>query len=347
MSKELDFGVLSLKNIIVHDIPKHRKDDYSVAPNYSEAETILDETLKLFFKTKINHALNSDKSLKICFDTNTTSPMPYLVGETVRSDISQFVFFSKEMGKHLHEIQSGINPAGILLVMHGHVNMHRCCIVMKLERDSGAQLKLNEKTRSIDIQQVKDLMLTEKTKVFKVGVFFDREMAKTEYDGYVSDFQNNMKAKSSATSQFMENFLGCFPFDDPSISTKKFYELTRSFIFSQPDKLSQAKYLQDLNSYVQKNNTHLNPREFAEDYLNTAKERDAYKDFLTKNNFAFQSFPKSITLIDNKIKKITLEFANGISVIGDKGTFKEKVTITQAENGEHEATIKSRIKKVN
>jgi hypothetical protein len=346
MDNQLDFGLLNLKNVIVHDIPKHTKDDGSSDPKYSEAETKLDNTLKVFFKTKINNALRSDKTLKICFDAHTQSPIPYLISEIIKSDIRQFVFMSKEMGAHLYNSQNGLNPAGILLIMHGHVNMNRCCVVMKLERDSGAQLKVNDSTRSIDIQQVKDLMLTEKSKVFKIGVFFDRDEVKVDYDGFITDFQNNMKSKSNVKSQFMEQFLGCFPFDDPSISTKNFYELTRSFIGQLPDKLFQAKYLQDLNSYVQKNNTHLNPREFAEDYLNTAKERDDYKNFLAKHNFAFQSFPKSTFLISTKIKKITMVFANGISLIGDKGTFEEKVTITKTEDGEHEAKIKSRIKKI-
>lgn len=347
MSNQLDFGLLHFNNIIVHDIPKHKKDDGSNDPIYSESETTINKELKSFFKNKINNALRSDKTLRICFDANTTSPMPYLISETIKSSITQFVDVSKEMGKHLYDSQDGKNPAGILLIMHGHVNMNRCCVVMKLERDSGAQLKINESTKSIDIQQVTDLMLTEKSRVFKVGVFFDREIINVDFDGLLIDFQNNMKSKSKVKSQFMENYLGCFPYDDPRISTKNFYELTREFIYLLPDKLFQAKYLQDLNSYVQKNDTHLNPREFADDYLSTAKERDEYKNYLTKNSFAFQSFPKDNKLISTKIKKFTVEFTNGISIIGDKGTFGEKVSLTESKNGEHVATITSRIKKMN
>ncbi|MGV3596800.1 MAG: nucleoid-associated protein [Bacteroidota bacterium] len=345
MKESLDFSLLHLKNVIVHDIPKHSKHDSSLEPIYSEAETALSNKLKTLFKTKINNALSSDKTLKVCFDENTSAPMPTLIKDIIRKNINQFVLISKEMGTHLYNSQNGLNPAGILLIMHGHINMLRCCVIMKLDRDSGAQLKINDKTKSIDIEQVEDLMLTEKSKVFKIGVFFDRGEVNFNYDGFVADFQNNMKSKANVKSQFIEQFLGCFPFDDPSISTKKFYELTKEFIFLLPDKLSQAKYLQDLNSYVQKNITLLNPRDFAEDYLITSKERDDYKNYLAKNEFSFQSFPKNNTLISTKIKKITMVFANGISLTGDKGTFDKKVIITKTEDG-HEAKIRSRIQRV-
>src|SRR6185503_3492936 len=347
MTKKIDLSSISIERIIVHDVPKHAKNDLSIQPNYSDEESSLSDGLKLFFKDKIIQALGSDKALKICFDDNSASPISYIVANTLLSNGSTVIEQSKLLAKHLFEIQVGSNAAGILVVIYGKINDSNGFFVLKLEMDQGAQLKLNPATKSYSIEEVKYLMLTQKTRIFKVAMFFSRSDFKSKFDGILMDFQINIKAKKEVQTWFIEKFLGCVAYEDPKFTTKRFYNLTRSFIDLQKDDILRTKYLQDLNSYVQKNSQTLSPKEFGDDYLTSTDHRNEYKAFLESKHFKYNSFQKDLSQIDNQVKKITIIFENDISLIGNKGTFANKVKLDKLDNGQTRAEITSKIKRVN
>ncbi len=345
MATKFDFSSILIEKIIVHNVPKHQKGDLSIEPNYSLQESKLSDGLRLFFKDKVVQALGSDRAFKICFDNTNISPISWIIGEALKP-ASDFVVHSKAIAKHLFEIQVGSNAAGILVVINGKINSLNTCIILKLEMDKGAQLTLDPKTKSYDIEEVENLMLTQKTKIFKVAMFILRSDFKAKYDGVIMDYQIDIKAKKEVTTWFIEKFLGCMAFEDPKITTQKFYNLTRSFIETQDDPIVKTKYLQDLNSYVQKNNLTLNPKEYAEDYLNTSAHRNNYKTFLESKNFKYSAFPKDLTQIERQVKTIMIVFENDISITGSKGTFANKVILEKLANGQTKAEVVSRIKRV-
>jgi hypothetical protein len=172
-------------------------------------------------------SLSSDKAFKICFDNdNETSPISWITNEVLESDGSSIVAQSKAITKHLFDIQVGYNAAGILVVIYGKVNSISTCIILKLEKDKGAQLTLDPKTKSYNIAEIEDLMLTQKTKIFKVAMFIDRKSFGIRYDGLIMDYQIDIKEKKEATTWFIEKFLGCKAFEDPKIATQRFYNHT-------------------------------------------------------------------------------------------------------------------------
>ena len=346
MATGIDTSSIQIEKIIVHDIPKHKKGEKGVEPNYSEQESRLTQGLRNFFRDKVVQALGSDKSFKICFDEENNSPISWIASEILKSDNSNFVLQSKEITKHLFEIQVGYNAAGILVVVFGKVNSLNTCIILKLEKDKGAQLTLDPKTHSYNIAEVEDLMLTQKTKIFKVAMLFLRDDFKAKYDGVIMDYQIDIKEKKEATTWFMEKFLGCRAFEDPKITTQHFYNYTKAFINTLQEDIDRAKYIQDLNSYVQKNSSTLNPKEFAEDYLRTTQHRNDYKSFLQTKKFRFNSFPKDLSQIDRQVKKITLTFDNDISIVGNKGTFDKKVKLQKLDNGQTRAEVTSKIRSI-
>lgn len=346
MTLKIDTSSILIERIIVHDIPKHRKGEQEIEPNYSEQESKLTQGLRNFFKEKVTQALSSDKSFKICFDEESTSPISWINKEILESDGLNFPSQSKAITKHLFDIQVGYNAAGILVVIFGKVNSFNTCIILKLEKDTGAQLKLDDKTHSFNIEEVKDLMLTQKTKIFKVALFIQRENFKAKYDGVIMDYQIDIKEKKEVTTWFMEKFLGCRAFEDPKITTQHFYNYTRAFINTIEEDIDRAKYIQDLNSYVQKNSLTLNPKEFADDYLRTTKHKNDYRNFLQTKKFKFSLFPKDISQIDRQVKKITLTFDNDISIVGNKGTFDKKVKLEKLDNGQTRAEVTSKIRNI-
>ena len=346
MATSIELSSIKIEKIIVHDIPKHKLNDYTNEPNYSEQESEVSDGLRLFFKDKVVAALSSDKAFKICYDSNNPSPVSWQVSEVLRGKGKDLVNQSKAIAKHLFQIQVGSNAAGILLIMYGSVDKHKTCMILKLERDQGAQLRLNPQTHSFNIQEVKDLMLTQKTKVFKVALFILRDNFKSKFDGLIMDYQINVKVKKEVSTYFIDKFLGCKAFEDPKVTTKKFYNLTRTFVDTIDDQILKTKYIQDLNSYIQMNNLSLNPKEFADDYMKLSSHKDGYKDYLESKNFKFSSFPKDIQLIDSKVRKISIVFENDVSIIGNKGTFDKSVKLTKLKNGKYKAQVISKIKRV-
>jgi len=346
MQNKLDFSTLNISNIVVHDIPKHKKGDLTIEPTYGQQESELTTTLKLFFKDKVVQSLKSSRSYNVVFDDETESIVPWQIKTLIESKGTGLITNSKLIAKHLFEIQVGNNAAGILVCIFGKLSKQNVCILMKLERDKGAQLTLNPKTHSFNIEEVQNLMLTEKTKIFKVALFLLRDEFELKYDGFIMDHQTDMRRKKDITTWFLGKFLGCKPFEDPKIATQKFYNYTRAYIATIEDKIEQAEYLMHLNSYVQKNTKKLSPKEFAEDYLKTTELKNNYKNYLKTKNFSFTSFQRDITQITGQVKKITVLFQNGITIIGDKGEFGNRVKLEKLKDGQHKAIIKSKIKKI-
>lgn len=346
MAKKIDTSTIEISKIIVHDIPKHKKGEEGIEPNCSEQESKLPDTLNKFFKDKVIQALSSDKSFKICFEPENTSPISWIMADFLKSDGSEIVKQSKLIAKQLFDIQVGYNAPGILVVIFGKINDFNTCIILKLEKDMGAQLTLDPKTKSFNIEEVRDLMLTQKTKIFKVAMFLQREDLSLNYDGLIMDYQIDIREKKEVTTWFIDKFLGCKAFEDPKITTQHFYNYTRTYINTIDDQLEKAKYIQDLNSYVQKNTLTLSAKDFADDYLSTTERRDDYRNYLMTKKFQFTSFPKDISQINRQIKKITLTFDNDITIIGNKGTFDNKVKLEKLENGQTKAEIISKIKRI-
>lgn len=346
IDKSIDTSTLEITSIIVNDIPKHKKNDNSNEPEYSETISTLTVGLRLFFKDKITQALNSSKALYICYEDETLSPVPRLIEKLLSEKGQNIIPQSKAISSHLYNSQNGGNSAGIVVIVYGKVNSQDSCIILKLERDKGARLTRNNVTKTYEIEEIQNLMLTEKTKIFKVVIFINRKDFNANYDGILFDQQISIASKmNEITTWFLSKFLGCLAYNAPRIATKNFYNYTRAFIDTVEDKLTVAKYLSDLNSYLQKNSSTLNPKEYADDYLKS-EHKDDYKDFLKKRKFNFSVFQKDLHYVKNKINKMMVKFINGITIINDKGSIHDKIKLSKTNDGQHKAEIISKIKNI-
>lgn len=344
--KPIELWSLKISRIIVHDIPKHPKGNKESTPIFSDKESKLSDGLRSFFTDKVITALSSENSFKICFRENNVSPVYTTFCNMFGPEESDFVDQSKNIGQHLFDIQLGHNAAGLLVVILGKVNDNNTCILLKLERDKGAQLTHDKATNSFNIGEVKNLMLTGKTKVFKLAMLVFRKDFNILFDGMIIDYQINMKVKRKSTTWFMDKFLGCVSYEDPKITTQNFYHLTREYINTLDDEMDKAKYTQDLNSYLQMNSITLSPDEFASNYFRTTEHKNSYKNYLKEKNFNPSTFIKDISRIENFIKKITLTFENGISLVGSDGTLDDKVKLEKLPDGQIKAEITSNIRKI-
>ena len=342
---KIDTSLLEINKIVIHDVPKHKMGDTSIQPIFSEHESEISDGLRLLFKEKISSALQKNAAFRISYDTKSNSSVPLFISKMMQNNVD-FISLSKQITQHLYDIQKGSNSAGIVMIILATIKSYPVCVILKLERDKGAELKLDTKTRTFNATEIENLMLTEKSRMYKVALFVRQLDFNVQFDGMIFDFQNNINNKKDLSTFFMDDFLGCKPFQDPRTTTKKFYELTYAFIDTVEDPINKTKYFTDLNSYLQKNQSTISPEEFAQDYFQDTQHKNDYKTFLTQKEFSFESFVKDTDLINAKIKKLSIDFANGISIVGTNGVLDDRVKLTTLESGEHKAEIKSKIKKV-
>lgn len=344
-AKNIDTSTITIEKIIVHSIPRHKKDDFSEEPLYSEKESSLPDDLRVFFKEKVIQSLGSNKELRVCYDSENLSPVSTYINEIINSNGNELISQSKLMTEYLFKIQDGQNASGILVIIYGKINERGTCLILKLERDEGAQLELDPITKSFNIKNVKDLMLTKKTRIYKVGLFINKEDFNADFDGSTADLQIDPKSKKVVTTWFIEKFLGCIPVENPKTTTKKFYDYTTTYIQAIEDPVKKAKYTQDLNSYLQKNSQRISAREFADDYMETY-DKDNYGNYLKEKKFRMSEFPKDNDYIAGKIKTITVLFSNNIAIVGKKGTFEDNVKLESQGDGTTKAEIISKVKSI-
>ncbi len=340
-----DIALLEISKIIVHDVPRHKKNDTSPQIDYSEKESNLTPELKLFFKDKLVEIINK-KSFRVLYNSSSESPVPSTIcllnNSSPRVDIIEP---SKNIAKHLFDIQKGTNPPGIVVIIEGMIDYKNTISILKVERDEGAKIEKNSGQHYLDIVTVKDLLLTKKTKLFKASIFFSRKDYKVEFDGYVADNQLQVSSMKEVADFFISDFLGCEFFDDTRILTKNFFEYTQSYITKIEDPIKKAIYYEHLLSYTNKPDNSLSFQEFSSDYLEI-DDRQSYEDHMKLNKFPEENFRKDTELIQSHIKRMMIDFDNDVSIISKNGDLGNKVKLSKVDNGLTKAEIIGKIKNI-
>jgi len=338
-----DCAELVIAHTIVHDVPKHKKKDIGGQVDYSDRESDLTQELKLFFRDKITQAI-SNKGFKVCFNQSSSSPVRGEILGLLKSPRKSIVQPSKDISKHLHNIQMGWNPAGIVVVIKGTIRSKPVLVILKLERDEGARLKKNQRAHFIDIESVRDLMLTKKTNVYKVGLFFLRDDFAADFDGFVCDNQIG-NVSSGVARFFLEDFLGCTLYEDTRKMTRTFFDVGKEFIETIVDPIKKAKYYEHLLSYLNRPVNTVDPRSFITEYLDP-EDRQGFEHFANQRQLPMAPFPKDNELIKSHLTKMMIDFENDVSIISKNGELGEKVKLSDAGGGNIRAEIVSKLKRV-
>ena len=334
-----------MKNVIIHEILKQNRKDDKEPPIYSEIESNLNDMSKKFIQSKLINSIGSRNAHGISFDEDSDSPVPEII-ETLLSndfDSDEFITLSKQISKHLNDTQSGINSAGFILILHGSNENNKVIGILKLEKQEGAQLKQSQRNgkNTFEIMNIKDLILSKNTKLFKICVFYKE--SDDLNGGTICD--NQLSTKGDVALFFLREFLGCKLNADYAIETKNFFKHSIDFFKNNiEDPLIQNQYKLHLQSYISSQSRILNIRGFASTYLNT-EDRTSYEKYLHEKDVPIQIL-KDITYIELEIKKHLYEFENGIRIIGTNNDFKENVKLRSLENGDTRATVESRLQNI-
>ncbi len=338
---------LQVDELIVHDIPKklsrrvlrEGSNTLSEEPVFSQIASPINPEIVNFFHDKITDSIDSAAAIEIIFDTTSDSPVRALINEYFSCDENRRLSITQEIAQHLFNIQNAVNPGGLLLL-----GQRIGLAILKVEREEGVRVRqaLEDGLRTFDVQHIRDLMLTKKTRLFKIVLFYLEEET---IKGILCDKQQSYGDKDVADF-FLYNFLGCKLTEQPQILTKRFFETTQKYIneiIESPEQ--KGELLNHLLSELTNRNRTTNPTEFARRVL-PANQQDEYIGYIQENGAQISSFPRDCSMIENKLRKIQYDFASGISVFGLKEAINSKSSIVEMENGQTKMEIVDQLAQV-
>ena len=329
-----DLALLIVNRVIIHEVP-HRRDN--TAPVLSQIQSPMDDAVRQLLKERIIATVGDPtKAFGIEWDPQTTSPVPGLVTTHLSTPAADMlVEYSQAMAQRLFTTQPTTSPGGLLLVIDAAMTAQPALIILKLEKQEGARIVRHPATDgklTFDIKHYKDLILTPKTKVFKIALFTPLE---DDTEAIACDNQRPYAAHKALADYFLHQFLGCRMGVSPNVSTKEFFDRSNDFFqqhYSKDPKRYASVYLQ-LVSELQSNKTTLSPKRFAMDHL-PVKDQKAYLSYLEEHDIKQTSFDKDNEFLDKELTRIMYGFASGTKLILPSEEAEQRVTLTNQTNGE-------------
>jgi len=340
---------LLVQGIVIHDIPHKSKNERTTSLRLSEVESPLNEDIKRYFQEKIREAANSSRAFRVSWiEGFNDSPIRAEVEHYF--DIARYdslVPISHTMAKHLYEIQTGSNPAGLLGLMHctmvdGQTHALAC---LKVERSRGTQILPTDVQGhpTFQINVLKNLMLHDASRVFKLALFINRP---NNMEILVVDNQVGWAHKRNIAQFFLRDFLGCHLLDAPDILTQKFYDAVERFInevVDDPEK--KVEYTLQLVAELKNQSDSINPEQFAIRCFSD-EYRGPFQRFIIETGIPYREFPKDLGQIQSRLRRRIVEFESGISLSGSEDALRNKVSIQKQDNGLARIEFEDKIERV-
>lgn len=342
----MNLGTFFIDILIVHDVPRHTPGSTIDEIVYSEAVSDIDQGLKNFFRERMIRSLKR-QAYEVERDPGETSPVPDHVA-AITADTSTVVEKSQEIARHLWSSQTGVNPAGLLIVCTGTVDGKRCVGVLKLEREDAIRVRQADRdgARTFSIAHLRDLMLGKNTKVFKASLFVVGAGAPARIEGLVSDDQRGYDPHTEVAQFFLRRFLGCQLKTADDVATKAFFETTQEWINGQvDDDAKKARYEVALLAQMNAPSATLTPKTFVDESLDV-EDRTPYRDFLAERGAPVTRFDKDIRLVERRIAQMTLATHGGIRISGTREAIDERVAVNPKPAEEPVIEVRDRLKDV-
>jgi hypothetical protein len=333
-----DLSALQLTSIIVHEVRAGESSTEAVV--LSEVVEQLDTGVLAFFQQKTAGTL-ATAGREIVADQDTKSPVPELVIKMLKRT-GALLKASQECARHLAACQQAktVSP-GLLCVARGSLASKPAVAMVKLEVNAGIQLHRKEiqGKRSLSMQSVQDLMLSEGTKVFKAGLF---TASLDNVTGLFSDTQVPRTSARGAAAYFLIDFLGCQLAESAEVTTMRFFEAASAFVNIIAD--GEKKYRYDAAVHVEllSNAATVAPTQFASRHIDPP-DRPTFIQAMKEHNIPMATFDKDVARIEPLIRKRRYEFKSGLHLTGPQASFEKHVTVG---DGGGKVTIKDRIFRV-
>jgi hypothetical protein len=330
------------QKVVIHEVPQRFVGGTNQQLDLSAVAEDLTGQLKPFFDRKLKASLTH--GFDVARDSAIASSIPERIAE-ILVDPEKLVSASQQMAQHLHSVQTGVNPAGLLCVAVGNCGDKRAVAVLKLERDEGARLQRQGqgKDRSLSMAYLNDLMVTGKTRMLKAGAFILNGSTVNSLDGRVADDQRGPGYGHDVASFFLSQFLGCKLRVEPRIAMREVFTATEEFINEAvEDPERKARYTLSLLAEVHAPSNDLRPRSFSEQFFETV-DQTPYRSFLKDREIdPDQAVKKDLSLIENRINRVKMETEEGLMLFGKAELINERVEVGRDQIVIRDQVVKAR-----
>ncbi len=331
------FENLTVDRVIIHEVFPLTEEKTRVQPNYGTALVVLSPDASGAFKNRVVEALGKDSQcLEMQISRSGPGSLIATACQLLDEDTDGFIKLSRCVADNLsHAQQSRAIPGGILAVFTGKIGhpAKRCVCCIKAEPHDGFTRKKVD--GRIELELLKDLFLTPKAKLYKIGMFVEVSPGKAdggdkaqEFTSFVYDAGMTATNRDAAAHYFFDGFLGCcFP-PSEARQTKSFYTLTRKFIDAL-DLPEEKKF--DLHTalriYLKIDQTPIQVSSFADFYFPDVETRDVYTTFMRENDFPTHAVRKDTKDIASHLKQRKVRFRSNIKLVGPADKFKDLVQV--------------------
>lgn len=339
-----DAGVFKPVEVIMHAVPKGRGSPAEAAELvYSEAPIALTADDRAFIQRRLRRSLGG-YARPVDENASTGSEVPEKVRDLLKSS-KELVEHSREFARLLYLHQKPVSPGGLVMTVVGEVGAARCVVVAKMEHQEGMRVEqtTNEQgQRTFKAEHLRDLILGDGTRVFKVGVFV--ESAEGDLDGHVVDDQQGF----GGVADYFIEFLGCQFRQQADVQTEIYLKMAQRFIAerSRDDPEKYAAYEIALLADLQSSSQTIQPEKFAADHLR-GDDQDLFIERIQGEGLPGKSFPKDTTLIKNNIRRMRIRTERGADVFAPPDMFNDgSLTVQSSDGNDSVITLRDKVKQM-
>ncbi|HSR94085.1 MAG TPA: nucleoid-associated protein [Solirubrobacterales bacterium] len=333
---------LEIVDAVIHDVPRPETGE---ALTLTEAPVALDPELETYFRDKLKESLQG-RGLRIQADPD----LPPVVRNEVAAilgDPGRHVAASQEMAMHLYDLQKKTNSPGLLTVIRARAAGQDLIAILKLEREVGVHVVIDEEEakRVINLEFLRDLTLTRKTRVFKAAVveLVDGGDPLT-MQGLASDDQRSRTEGRGLARFFLHDFLGCQLSASAEKATKDFWNAAQTFInedVASPEK--KGRYQVAVQAFLEEPEEDLRPETFIQSAIDLNDQPKLRQRVRDEGLEPATTVPKDTALIARKISGFRVTFAHGMALVGAREDLEERIDLP-SQNGSGPTTIRDTIK---
>jgi hypothetical protein len=311
-----DLATLAIHHVIFHDVPRNAR-GADAQPVLADDETAVDATQKHHLKTRLIRAIGSKSAYPVCFNAQSSSRIPAHVRSFTQPNRNReaFVAMSQELAGHLFEQHHGGVSPGLLCVSAVTAAGQSGLAIMKLEREEGARLELEERRgrRVFSMSVLNNLVLTDGTRLFKSALFLRTGRGDDDFRSLACDSQLNIMS-SDDMAKFWLRFLGCTFVIEPRVATQRFYESAVRFINNSiTDAIQKNDLYEHLQSQLKAPARTFSPRRFIQDYVPEAY-RGGFQEHLESEHVSLSNFQKDLSDIQGRVNRLAYHTPRGAIV---------------------------------
>jgi len=308
---------------VVHYV-ETKKDTSDPQLMLTSATIELDADLKEYFSKQVSERIES-KSLEVVEDTEKDPQAPDAIGAILK-DKSKLIEQSRVLGTRLFDVQGGRESSGLLTVLTGKVSGRAAVAVVKLERQRGISFNIDAKSGTVDLTLLRNLTLTDKTKVYKTAVFIaSTKKTGPRLDGIVADSQRTSRKQGRVIADFFLNYLGCKAKEPAAATTFAFVKAANEAFSDVADMSARGKYQVGLLAELDSTSTDICPKSFAKKHIGDQTDRQNFIAHMEDEGLKPEkSFVKDTTLV--KLDKFWMTFEGAsLTLVGTQLDLKERV----------------------